>query len=404
MSAPAEYASAMVARRAMASSDAPGEAPQSRRSGWTSSLFWAPASVGATGAVTLLALADLTAATTACAALLVVLGGWLGNRLVALHSKPVESVDSHLLQDLDQLRMLLATVGPVWARQIDTCRDAADRAVADLAVDFAQMVERLEAALAASRAATTAMGGADSGIVATIRHSERDLDAVIRTLKAVQSSRESILGKVGEYAVNLREMAADIQQISLQIRLLSLNGAIEAARAGEAGKAFAVVVGEMRRLSAQASDVVARISKKVEVVNAAVADIFLDNAQADGESVASIVQAERDVAAVVERFKGQSTGLMKSVAVMEHESEALRERISDGLVALQFQDRVSQILTHATASIVSLAEAAGDEVQLRADPDAWLEHMRRSFTTDEEFANLTGAAKADARMHEVRFF
>jgi methyl-accepting chemotaxis protein len=370
-----------------------------------SSYFMAPAGLGLASAVPLLGLSGPSAAGAVCAALVVLIATVLGHRLAIRHLRELDEAALERRDDPRMLREMCARIFPVWARQIETSRDTADDAVASLARTFSGMVERLEATLSASRSATSEIGAGDASIVATVGRSETDLANVVAILKELQEGKDAILSQVGEYATHLREMASDVQQIAMQIRLLALNGAIEAARAGEAGKAFAVVVGEMRRLAAQSADVGARISSKVQTVNAAVADMFRDTRESGSDEGASIQQAERDIGAVLERFKGLTTGLSHSVAVMESESEALKTQISDALVALQFQDRVSQIMSHLAQSVTSVGAAVAQDAEAKMSVESWLGEISRAFTTDEEFENLRSAERSTSRhKHEVTFF
>jgi len=61
----------------------------------------------------------------------------------------------------------------------------------------------------------------------------------------------------------LAEMTDTIRGIARQTEILAINAAIEAARAGEAGRGFAVLAGEVRRLATQANESAAKVNHDI---------------------------------------------------------------------------------------------------------------------------------------------
>ena len=94
-----------------------------------------------------------------------------------------------------------------------------------------------------------------------------------------------VVARLAEDSNNIGGILSVIKGIADQTNLLALNAAIEAARAGEAGRGFAVVADEVRKLAQQSQEATERINKIIETLK--------NNAQ---EAV-SVMQHSKELAA-----------------------------------------------------------------------------------------------------------
>ena len=296
---------------------------------------------------------------------------------------------------------------PIWARQIETAGAQTEQAINDLTARFVDISQRLDHTVQASQ--TAASGGAqDAGGLSA---SESELSQVVASLHVAQQSRDEMVSEVSAltaYTGELRSMAADVAAIAAQTNLLALNAAIEAARAGEAGRGFAVVADAVRTLSSQSSETGQKMSAKVDIINAAVSRLVDVAGENRERSQHNVTESQNTIESVLARFSTITGHLRNSSDGLLRESAGIGQEINDVLVALQFQDRVSQILNQVRERMDALhgqlQQAEQDGKPLTLDVSAWMVEMERGYAMREQRSNHHGKAANVADDNAITFF
>lgn len=315
------------------------------------------------------------------------------------------------------LEQICDQASPIWVKQIETARSQTEDGITEVAVRFAAIVERLQASVIASQQAGGGLDGAEGGgcVVSVLSRSEADLVGVNRAMDEALKKRTEMVQDVRAlvvYTDQLKKMAAEVGEIASQTNLLALNAAIEAARAGESGRGFAVVADEVRKLSNLSSDTGKKITEKVNIINGAITAVIDTAEKFSEEDTHSVAEAEKTIHKVLANFEQVTTGLCESAEMLRRESDGIRGEISDTLVYLQFQDRVSQILAHVRDNLDGLHAHLGKFTAERngggtpsIDANAWLKEMALGYTTAEQRRNH-GDDKAGAASDatEITFF
>lgn len=176
-----------------------------------------------------------------------------------------------------------------------------------------------------------------------------------RRIDAAASDQQRVAQVVKE-ARGLESLVQLIRDIAAQTNLLALNAAIEAARAGEAGRGFAVVADEVRKLSQETDQAVSRINHGIQGVATTI------EAQFSHALSTQQVEKERNILSV---FSEQMGALSRSYEeVIAHEksvlatvnecSSELSTMFMDALASIQFQDVTRQQLNHVGEALTRL--------------------------------------------------
>ena len=85
------------------------------------------------------------------------------------------------------------------------------------------------------------------------------------------------LEQIQKLLVKLEENNAEITDVAEETNLLSLNASIEAARAGEAGRGFAIIAENIKKLADHSKDTASDSDLNKEQIQSAI-ELLLDNA------------------------------------------------------------------------------------------------------------------------------
>ena len=206
------------------------------------------------------------------------------------------------------------------------------------------------------------------------------LEIIHRTSKQTQES-EAFVKELSDKAKNVGEIVDLIGSISEQTNLLALNAAIEAARAGEAGRGFAVVADEVRKLAEEsraATGTIFRILKEIDRSAAQVSEAtertveLVQGTTTQADSVtAQFAQITKKVEQILnttrrlaESSEEQSASVEEMAAAMDTSSHAMvdvSQQVELMSVDIEEQKTLSQRVNDSGNALAQLSQKLSEE-------------------------------------------
>lgn len=204
----------------------------------------------------------------------------------------------------------------------------------------------------------------------------------------------------------LKSFIDEINDIAERTSLLAMNASIEAAHAGAAGKGFAVIAGEVRKLASSTTDnagaITARLKaliasiKKSEAasgITARLVETFGEKAQRASDSFLEIHRGTEELT-VGGREIRESVGSLRAVSTeMKESSSDIRG------IATTLEARTEQLKAESSETVLRLSEIKSAAADLNLGVLTSAMSAASQFKSGEKaFAVASGAALSDRRL------
>jgi hemerythrin len=185
----------------------------------------------------------------------------------------------------------------------------------------------------------------------------RDVLAAIAQVNEATGALKANISTLGDQAKSIDRIIGVINDIADQTNLLALNAAIEAARAGEAGRGFAVVADEVRKLAEKTMGATKEVGDSIKAIQGAIHHNMsqMESAAQRAEQASGLAERSGESAREILRHSEDNAGKIQAIAAASQEQSVTTSHINKAV------DEVREV---ATGIAQGIHDCAGSVLEL----------------------------------------
>ena len=246
---------------------------------------------------------------------------------------------------------------PVLESQIRESMQQVESAVTQVCGGFEDMAKRARESVSTAEH----MLGSDrrSGVEKLLeasRHTLRELQSQIARGREVSAQAIERMSDLEKSAGVILAALGEIDRLSFGNRLVALNAKIEAAHFGDAGNAFGIVADSIAQQAQRSEEITSRLVTEMERVRANVSATSGDLTEMARISVDTLEASRSELEGSLAELIRTQAEMQEALAGSVANSEQLTAEIARSVVALQFQDQLSQRLGHVADELAAMRQ------------------------------------------------
>ncbi len=234
------------------------------------------------------------------------------------------------------------------------------------------MEEMNSTVLEVARNASGAAEGSDNAKIKA-EEGQKIVESAINAITQVQNQAQQLkvnMETLGQQAEDIGNVMNVISDIADQTNLLALNAAIEAARAGEAGRGFAVVADEVRKLAEKTMTATKEVGDAIENIQQGTrgAAVGMDRAVKSVEEATTLAGRSGEALSEIVNLVDQASDQVRSIATASEEQSASSEEINMAVGEInRISSETAEAMEQSASAIADLARLAQELNRLIQD-------------------------------------
>jgi methyl-accepting chemotaxis protein len=267
------------------------------------------------------------------------------NTMMSTLRDSLSEIKQHMI-GVDDALMTLATASDQAAKASTTTSESAS----SMAASVEQMSVSITSVSASTNEALNISESADQGAETggkVISDTVREIDRIASVIDEVSTTIKAL----GQSSDRISTVVQVIRDVADQTNLLALNAAIEAARAGEAGRGFAVVADEVRKLAERTSTATGEIANMIHNIQSC-----------SHSAVAKMAETVEQVSKGTQQAQEAGQAI---VAIRESSAQVVRV-VNEIANAMSEQGAASQEIARRVENVAQASEESNASVQQAA--------------------------------------